>query len=320
VETTRYVAARAPNRARQSEVDDARASELGARIAYINSFASYLSQVDAFKITLGLPISQQLYLDDSDLAALGQVGLIPAAVDQEHAFGLAVENHADILNAIDQFEDRKRKVRIAADKLKTQVTLIGSASYRADEEEDYRNFDPDKFNYGVGLQIDLPFNRLPERNAYRTTLVQFEQELRSLGLTLDDFKNRIDRGLRTLEQRRLNFVNRVAQLDVNRRRVEQNQLLLEAGRVQIREVRESQDLLIQAQNELIFTRVQYQEARLQLLVDMGVMQTDAPEFWLADPLAGMIEEEEQRGVNPLKMPEDELVPPDEFLEARHDAN
>jgi hypothetical protein len=318
VETTRYVAARAPNRARQSEVDDARASELGARISYINSVASYLSQVDAFKITLGLPISQQLYLDDRDLAALGQVGLIPAAVDQEHAFGLAVENHADILNAIDQFEDRKRKVRIAADKLKTQVTLIGSASYRADEEEEYTNFDPDKFNYGVGLQIDLPFNRLPERNAYRATLVQFEQELRGLGLTLDDFKNRIDRGLRTLEQRRLNFLNRVAQLDVNRRRVEQNQLLLEAGRVQIREVRESQDLLIQAQNELIFTRVQYQEARLQLLLDMGMMQTDAPAFWLTDPLAGMIKEEEQRGVNPLKMPEDELVPPDQFLEARHD--
>ncbi|MCP5524161.1 MAG: TolC family protein [Verrucomicrobiales bacterium] len=319
VDTTKYVEARSVDRARRSEVDDARASELGARISYINSVASYLSQMDAFKITLGLPISYDLYLDDQDLADLDQAGLIPVDVDRRQAFGLAVETHADVLNAIDQFEDRKRKIELAADKLKTAVTLIGSASYRANERVDYTTFNPDAFNYGVGLQIDLPFDRLSERNAYRTTLVQFEQQLRSLGLTLDQFKDRIDRGLRTLEQRRLNYLNRQAQLDVNRRRVEQSQILLEAGRANIRDLREAQDLLIIAQNDLTSTRVDYLQARLQLLLDMGIIRTEEAQFWLRDPLVDMSTEGD-RGVNPLKMPGDELRPPDEFLEFRHEAN
>lgn len=319
VDTTKYVEARAPNRARQSEVDDARAAELGARISYINSVAGYLSQIDSFKIRLGQPIASELVLADQDLHVLDQAGLIPVEVDRRRAFALAVERHADLLNAIDRFEDRKRTVDLVADKLKPGLRLAADANYQATQTEDYTNFDPEKFNYGVALQIDLPIDRRSERNNYRRALVQFERQLRSLGLTLDQFKDRIDRGLRTLEQRRLNYLNRVAQLDVNRRRVEQNQLLLEAGRVQIRDVRESQDLLISAQNELTATRVDYLQARLQLLLDIGIMQTDAPRFWMADPLAGVITEEE-RGVNPLNMPGDELVPPDAFLEARHETN
>lgn len=319
VETTRYLEARSVDRVRRSEVDDARASELGARISYINSVAAYLSQLDGFKILLGLPISRELYLDDGDLVTLDQAGLIPAEVDKDRAFELAVERHADLLNAIDRFEDQKRQVRLAADRLKPGLRLTGDANYTVTQAEDYTRFDAERFNYGVALEIDLPFDRRSERNAYRRALVTFERRLRSLGLTLDQFKDRIDRGLRTLEQRRLNYLNRQAQLDVNRRRVEQNQILLEAGRANIRDLRESQDLLISAQNDLTTTRVDYLQARLQLLLDLGVIRTDEDRFWLNDPLVGVIKEED-RGVNPLKMPGDELLPPDEFLEARHETN
>lgn len=317
VETTRYLEARSVGRARRSEVDDARAAELGARIAYINSVAAYLSQLDAFKIQLGLPVSTQLYSEDRDLEELVQHGLVPVEVDQRVAFGLAVQRHADILNAIDRFEDRKRKVRLAADKLKPGLNLVANADYRASESIDYTDFDPDKFTYRAGLELDLPLDRLDERNAFRTILIQFEQQLRSLSLTLDQFRDRIDRGLRTLEQRRLNYLDRLAELEVNRRRVEQSQILLQAGRAQIRDLREAQDLLISAQNAVTSTRVDYLRARLQLLLDMGVLPTEGDRFWLHDPLPELIGDE-QRGTNPLRMPEDQVLPPNHFLEARHE--
>jgi len=312
-ETARYTEARAIDRVRQDQVDDARNSELDARISYINSVAQYLTQLDRFKLTLGIPLSESIYLDDSDLRTLSTVGLIAVPVDQHAGFRIAVARHADILNAIDQFEDRKRKIRVSADKLKADLNLVGTASYALQDEPDYTDFDPDRFRYTLGLQLDLPLDRLSERNAYRTTLIQFEQTLRQLSLTLDNFKDRIDRGLRTLEQRRLNYVSQLRALEVARRRVQNNTLLFEMGRADVRQLRESQDALIQAQNDLVFTMVNHLQARMQVLLDLGVLTTEHREFWLQDPLAGVLDDT-QRGPPPLQMPDDNPIPPDRFLE------
>jgi len=52
VETTKYLEARAVDRERRSSVDDARNAELGAERAYLDSLASYLTSLDAFKLLL----------------------------------------------------------------------------------------------------------------------------------------------------------------------------------------------------------------------------------------------------------------------------
>ncbi len=318
VETRRYTEARAVDRVRQSEVDDARTQELNARIMYVNSVAQYMSQIDAFKVTLGLPLKEDLYLDDGDLRELSTAGLGAVPIDRDAGFRIAVSKHADILNAIDSFEDAKRQVRLAADKLKPGIRFQGSASYAVQDSTNswsyhYARFNPDQFRYNFGLQIDLPLDRLAQRNDYRGTLVDFERELRQLGLTLDTFKERIDRGLRTLEQRRLNYISQLDALEVARRRVENDTLLLEAGRTDVQKLRQSQDALIQSQNDLVFTMVDHLQARLQVLLDLGLMTTDHPSFWLQDPLAGKLDDS-QRGPPPLQMPDDNPIPPDQFLE------
>ncbi len=313
VETTQYLEARSVDREQRAAVDDARSAELAARISYINSLSAYLNLTDAFKITLGLPVTETIYFEDSELRDLVATGLIPVEIDRDAAFAIAVENHMEILNAIDRFEDAQRKVRVAADQLKAGIGVFSSASLQSEEPYDYANFDFDELRYTAGLSIDLPIDRLRERNNYRATLIQFESQIRSLALTLDSFRERIDRGLRTVEQRRLNYLNSQASLEVARRRVELNAVRLEAGRGQVRDLREAQDALIQAQNDVTFTLVSYLQARLQLLLDMGVLQTDAAAFWIQDPLGAWVTAE-TRGVSPLRMPEDTLIPPDAFLE------
>jgi len=313
VETTQYLAARSVDRVRQSEVDDARSAELGARITYINSLASYLTSLDAFKTRLGLPLSEQFYLNDADLRKLEAAGLMAVDINHAAAFRLAVGSHMDALNAIDRFEDSKRKIRVAADALKPSLNLVADASLRSEGDTDYTKFDPDKIRYGAGLELDLPLARRSERNDYRATLVTFESQLRTLASTLDGFKDRIDRGLRTLEQQRLNYLNRQLALEVAQRRVDMNQMLLEAGRVQIQQVREAQDALITAQNDVTAGLVRYVQTRLQLLLDFGVLTTDRERFWLRDPLVGRLAEN-QRGKSALHMPEDQLLPPNVYLE------
>jgi hypothetical protein len=100
---------------------------------------------------------------------------------------------------------------------------------------------------------------------------------------------------------------------VARRRVDNDTLLFEMGRADVRKVRESQDALIQAQNQLVFTMVDHLQARLQVLLDLGVLTTQHPSFWLQDPLAGKLDDS-QRAPPPLQMPDDNPTPPDHFLE------
>jgi outer membrane protein TolC len=313
VETTQYLEARAVDRERQSQVDDARNSELGARRDYINSLAAYLNSLDSFKLTLGLPVSERIYLDDADLHELVSAGLIPVEVNPKTAFAITLTNQLEILNAIDRYEDSKRKVRVAADQLKPGLGLFASGRISSEEPDDYVNFDFDNLRYTAGVTLDLPVDRLRERNTYRAALVSFESQLRSLALTLDNYRDRIDRGLRTIEQSRLNYLNGLESLRVAERRVDNNTMLMEAGRATVRDLREAQDILIQAQNTLSTLYTAYLSSRLELLLNMGVIDVRPDKFWLADPLANRLSPSD-RGAPPLRMPDDQVLPPETFIE------
>jgi outer membrane protein TolC len=226
---------------------------------------------------------------------------------------MATERHMDILNAIDRFEDSKRKIRIAADQLRPGLNASGSATWASEEAYDYTNFDFDNLRWSAGLTLDLPVDMLRERNTYRSTLISFESQLRSLVTTLDSFRDRIERGLRNLESQRLNYISRQEALRVAERRADNDDLLFRAGRLAINRLRESQDALIDAQNALTLALVAYQTTRLSLLLDLGLLVADQERFWLRDPLAGMLDDS-QRGRPPIEMPEDKLIPPDQFLE------
>jgi uncharacterized protein (DUF342 family) len=100
----------------------------------------------------------------------------------------------------------------------------------------------------MGATLDLPFDRHAERNSYRRQLVTFEQRLRDLSLTLDQLKDSIERGLRTLNQRKESYEIQTNALAVANTRVEAAVANLEAGRAEIRELVEAQDAQINAQN------------------------------------------------------------------------
>jgi outer membrane protein TolC len=313
VETTRYLEARAVDRERRNSVDDARTAELGALRDYINSLASYMRALDNFKLRLGLPLSEEIFLNDTDLDDLMKSGVAPIDLDTAAAFKICLENQLEILNAIDKFEDSKRKVRIAIDRFKPGLNLFANASLPSKGTYDYANFEVDRANYTAGVTLNLPVDRLNERNEYRRTLINFEEQLRSLALVLDTYKERIDNGLRSIEQARLNYLNGVESLKVAERRVENNNMLMEAGRATVRDVREAQDSLIQAQNNLASLYTAYLGARLNLLVSLGVIDIGPDRFWLMDPLQAKLSPA-QKGAPPLRMPEDRVVPPESFLE------
>lgn len=304
------------DREKSSDVDQARQAELTARNNYINTVAGYNTALDQFKIKLGLRIGEKIYLDDSALTEVKTVGLLPARLQPNQAYRQAVEKQLPLLNAIDQFEDAKRKIRVAADAFKPGLFIFGDASLESTRPTDYSRFDVQKVRADAGVSLDLPLDRLLQRNTYRRTLGNFEAQIRSLTLTLDTLKFNIERGLGTLEQRRQNYQIQKNALELANRRVTGGLLRMQAGLAEIRDLVEAQDAQIAAQNAVTSALLDYQEIRLQLMLDMGALHTDGEKFWLKDHLAGFFPAGvvvENQMVPSAQTPEQAVPSPDQYF-------
>jgi len=288
VESTKRLEARANDREKLADVDQARQSELSAKNLYVNAVAAYFNSLDRFKIKLGIPVGEKLFLDDQALHEMEQNGLVPAPLDPDEGFRLAVQRQMRVLNEIDRFEDAKRKVRIAADKLKPGLNLVADASLRSEGSTDYTKFNPDKYEAGVGLLLDLPLDRVPLANTYRSAVIDFEFKLRTFTRAMDDLKESIDSGLRTLEQRRQSYEIQKNAVKIADRRVESTTLLLKAGRAEVRDVVDASDAQIATQNAELLAMVDYQQTRLQLMLDIGALDAETSKFWLKDHLAAFL--------------------------------
>jgi outer membrane protein TolC len=282
ITATGYLRARAVDREKALDVNQAEQAELTAKNRYINAVVRYKNSLDQFKITLGLPHTVDLRLEDEEMESLKEKGLILIDLETERGFQISVDNRLPLLNAIDQFEDAQRKVRVAANGLKTELGIFATASVDSEGPTNYDKFDFDQVRSSVGLQLDLPLDRLRERNIYRASLIRFESELRSLGLTLDDLRSFVDANLRELERLHQNYLIQSNAVILAERQVSGARLSIESGNAIYRDLEEAQDDLISAQNAQTAALVDYLESRLNLLLELGILNTDTGQFWLTE--------------------------------------
>jgi outer membrane protein TolC len=262
------------------QADLAVQEELTARNSYILAAERYRDSLDVFKVMLGLPIGYELRLDDNALKELEAIGLLPVPLADQEAMDIALRTRLDLLNEIDAFEDSKRKIYVAADRLKPDLVVFADAGLQSDEPTDYAQFDLENYRLAGGVSLDLPLNRKLERNNYRASIIAFERQLRTLALFLDTLKGALRADFRTLDQSRQSYDIQVRAKALADRRVENNELLLQAGRVQVRDVSDAQTARVQAYNAATAALVDYHLARMRLLLDLGILKTGKEKFWL----------------------------------------
>ena len=259
------------------QVDQARQSELSARVKYLKAVESYRQALDGFKQRLSLPLGEALRLEDRALTDLVAQGLTPLELDERHGYLMAVTNRLDVLNEVDRFEDAQRKVRVAASDLKPGLDVVVDASLK---KQFYSSFSPEEFASTSGLKLKLPLNQLTERNAYRTSLINFEKQMRKLATELDSLRENIREGIRALEQERENYFIQKAALELARQQVEVMPLLLQNDDADIRDQLEAQADLVEAQNDVTSAIVDYHVARWNLLKNLGALSVEGEQFWL----------------------------------------
>jgi outer membrane protein TolC len=263
------------------QVDQARQDELKAKSRYVLAVHSYQSSLDDFKFKLGLPLSAELLLDDTALEDLLKLGLPDVPLTDPEGYKIAVERRLDLQNDLDKFEDSKRKIEVAANRLKPDLNIFASVSLPSRGGTDYTKFDVGDYTAAGGVELKLPLDRLRERNEYRTTLINFERQLRALALVLDNVRDEVRQGLRSLWLMRNEYEIQVNAENLAKRRVESVSLLLQAGRAQMRDLLEAQQAFVTAHNAVMTALVDYHVARWTLLRDLGTIRTDVDVFWMA---------------------------------------
>jgi outer membrane protein TolC len=300
----------ARDRLPEFQADQARQDELRARNRYILAVESYLNSLDQFKLELGLPLGYHLVLDEQPLRDLEAAGLLAVPYLEEEAIGIAISSRLDLLNEIDRFEDAYRQIGVAANQLKANLDLFGNVSLASSPPADYTTFDLNNYRASVGLGLNLPLDRLRERNLYRSSLINYERQIRALSLALDQVRNDIRQSLRTLDQAHQTFQIQQRAVQVADRRLEAANLLLEAGRAEMRDLLEAEAAQLQARNALTQALIDYHVARYQFLRNMGILETDEEGLWIRD----ILQEPDPASVRPRTgLDAADVITPDELF-------
>lgn len=219
-------------------------------------------------------------LSSSDPDAAGPLEMPP-----EIAIPLALERRLDLRVAGERVADAQRRVFVAADALRAELTLLGRAQMRGrrisggDAGSDTVNPSPDRGIYLGALNLDLPFKRTREQAAYRQSLLDLESAVRGVQALEDQIKLEIRGQLRDLQVAREGVRIQRQAVALAEKRVHSTDLFLQAGRAQIRDLLESQEALLNARNGLTSAIVNYRNAELALQRDLEVLTVNRDGLW-----------------------------------------
>ena len=266
-------------RTRQFEVDQAQQRELDAKDRFVRAQQRYKQLLDEFKIRLALPTDADIDLDYNELKALEEVGVTELNYTPDAAVETALLQRLDLATSMDKIDDALRKVMVAADNLGAELNLIGSANAGSRGKTDFGTVQFHRGTYGLGLESDLPFDRKAERNAYRESLISLEQRQRDYDQDVDDIKLQVRQAYRQLEEEKERFRIQKNSLQLAQKRVESMPMLLKTERARTRDLLESQDALLQAQNDVTGALVAYAVAKLNFFRDIGILQVRPDGMW-----------------------------------------
>lgn len=299
------------------QLDQAVQDELRARTRWVESQQGYASRLDGLKLALGLPPDTDISPDPEELDRIAspdtrfaardsgqsrettvppadapielqsptRADAGPLEIDAGRATQLALTHRLDLRTAKGRVEDAQREVMVAADALRGEITLLGRAAIgerrnsSGSASSGNAALDFARGIFSGWLTIDLPLDRTSERVSYRASLVDLERTVRDLQELEDRIKLDVRTTLRDLLQAREAVRVQRQAVTLAEKRVRSTDMFLQAGRAQVRDVLESQEALLNAQNALAAAAVSHRIAELTLQRDLGLLQVGVEGLW-----------------------------------------
>lgn len=284
----------AAGRMSKVELDQTRQDLLRTGDQLVGAVQTRESRLDQFKITLGLPADAHVDVAMAELTRLESsmgldakgTNLVSVAApalpwSDAQAVELALTNRFDLVVARARLEDAARATRLAADALRPDMALAGSASHGRTRVSGGGQ-DGDKSDYGLTLEAGLPWERTAERNGYRAALIAMDAAARAVEAAEDGAKQAVRSGLRSLRAAWSSFGIQSEAVRVAMRRVHSTDLFQQAGRADVRDVLDAESALLAARNALVSAVVRYRMAGLELRRDLSLL-TISEEGWWREP-------------------------------------
>lgn len=253
------------------QVDQARQDELRARTGLLVETTNLATSYDDFKFVLGLPIVSALPLDPAEYLSLDTWDWLELDPTEEFVIQTALERRYDYMTALDRVDDAARRVHVAADALRNGLDFQADIAARS-RDDSPSAFDSSDVSWEAGLDFDFAIDRLPERNAYRASLVRQAQAKRDAVELHDQIVADLRQEIRALATARETYQIQQSAVILAERRVESTNLSLEAGRTDTRDVLESQESLLTARNALTASLTTYILSGLALYRDMELLR------------------------------------------------
>jgi outer membrane protein TolC len=266
--------------ARPFDVDEAEQQALNAENRWVQAQQSYERALDEFKVRLSLPPSAEIELDDNELKALEDIGIIEPGYELNEAVETAFLRRLDLANSRDKIDDATRKVEVAADNLGIELDLVGSAGVRSTPKTNFDRLQFHEGDYSFGFRSnDLGLDRKAERNEYRKALITLEQQQRQYEIDTDRIELDVRQALRALKAEAEQYRIQKMALDLAQRRLETQKLMLEIGQSNVRLLLESEGALLEAQNDVTRALVAHAIAKLGFFRDIGILQVRPDGMW-----------------------------------------
>ena len=260
------------------ELDRMHQEKLKARDIYVQEVKEYGSLLDLFKITLGVPTTTEIRLDESNLEILETAGMHYPDFNEGQAVETALYQRFDLTNSADAVIDARRKVYVAADALGADLSVVGTTNV-ASQNQGSRQTMQAADDYTVDFELSLPFDRVAEQNVYRKALITLNQRQREYELAADTIKMEIRQAYRDLKEATERYKLQSEGLSLAQERFKKTFLLMQYARVSSRRVLDAQNDLFDAQSEAADALVDYAVAMLNFYRDTGVLRVRPDGMW-----------------------------------------
>lgn len=251
------------------QVQQAMQAQLSAEATLVDAQASYQSAVDQFKIVLGMPAEEELsivpvYLD-----------LRLPRLDSDQAVAFARKYRLDLQTARDRIEDAHRNVHNAENGLLPDLDLAANVQTGNRPKSDAGNIVGDETTYSASLTLDLPLDRVAERNIYRRSIINFHQTQRDFEELEDRIAIAARDAVRAIASAQTALRIQEVSIRLAQSRLDFANERLKQGIATARDVVDAQTSLLQAQDAYERGRAQLQTSLLQYLQQTGLLRVAA---------------------------------------------
>jgi outer membrane protein TolC len=267
--TERSRALYAAGRVAYIELQRALQEQLTAETQLISAQESYTAALDSYKLLLGMPTSQPL-----DIVAV-ELDIDLPKVNEAQAVELGLKYRLDLQTARDLVEDARRKVENAKNGLLPDLTFNAQGVIGSRVNNPASQFDERTNTYSAGLNLDLPLDRVAERNVYRTALINVQRAQRDYEGLKDQMVSDVAASLRLIAESKATLEIQRQGIDLAEKRRENAYELLRSGKsTSTRDLVEAQNSLLASMDAFEQARATFQVNVLRFLRNSGTLRVE----------------------------------------------